>query len=150
MQFSNIFDLTSRFQLHVAGYETLQLHSLQQPLEPGQGYSLPEWAQGGWGDSFSVDGGTVTYDRASDFTRYSLLQRYLPAKIKNPLHQNSKIITTKIETSGTRCTRSPPRAPTTSSSASTPPARRRPTHVSLFISGIVSDSFFCAQSWQYS
>ena len=98
MQFSNIFDLTSRFQLLVAGYETLQLHSLQQPLEPGQGYSLPEWAQGGWGDSFSVDGGTVTYDRASDFTRYSMLQRYLPPKIKNPLHQNSKIITTKIET----------------------------------------------------
>ena len=83
MQFSNIFDLTSRFQLHVAGYETLQLHSLQQPLEPGQGYSLPEWAQGGWGDSFSVDGGTVTYDRASDFTRYSQHQRYLLPKIKN-------------------------------------------------------------------
>ena len=100
MQFSNIFDLTSRFQLPVAGYETLQLHSLQQPLEPGQGYSLPEWAQGGWGDSFSVDGGTVMYDRASDFTRYSLLQRYLLSKIEESRHQNSKseILTTKIET----------------------------------------------------
>ena len=54
------------------GYETLQLHSLQQPLEPGQGYSLPEWAQGTWGDSVVVKGGAVTYAREEDFTRYAI------------------------------------------------------------------------------
>ena len=45
---------------------------MQQPLEPGQGYSLPEWAQGTWGDSVTVKGGTVTYAREEDFTRYTL------------------------------------------------------------------------------
>ena len=45
---------------------------MQQPLEPGQGYSLPEWAQGTWGDSVTVEGGTVTYAREDDFTRYTM------------------------------------------------------------------------------
>jgi len=69
---SNDSTCSHQLDTHSAGYETLQLHSLQQPLEPGQGYSLPEWAQGTWGDSVTVKGGTVTYAREEDFTRYTL------------------------------------------------------------------------------
>jgi len=67
-------DSTCSHQLegHTAGYETLHLHSLQQPLQMEQGYTLPIWAQGDWGEEVGVRGGTVTYRSSSDYTVYTL------------------------------------------------------------------------------
>ena len=60
LSLSNDSSCTSGLQSPDRGYQTLQLHSLQTGRERCEDYSLPDWAQGDWGE-VRVEGGRVVY-----------------------------------------------------------------------------------------
>ena len=70
MALSNDSTCTHQLDSHSAGYETLQLHSMKQPLRVSRSYSLPNWAQGNW-ESVFIKGGQLIYKSDTEFTHYS-------------------------------------------------------------------------------
>ena len=70
MALSNDSTCTHQLHSHSIGYETLQLHSMKQPLRVSRSYSLPKWAQGEW-ESVSIKGGELIYKSSEEYTVYS-------------------------------------------------------------------------------